>query len=505
MEGDPPHLPAPVIRNTSRTLRAHARLSLVVFVATMAVACTDASSTMAVSDQTTAQLAAGGHSAAVTSDWIVLLDDSTRDAPGKSKKIVEGKGGVMKHTYQHGVKGFAARLNDADADALATEAGIRLVERDGIARISESVSATSWGLDRIDQRALPLNGIYTFTNRGTGVRVYILDTGILTSHQEFAGRATGGYTAIADGNGTNDCNGHGTHVAGTVGGGTTGVARDVSLIAVRVLDCGGSGSWSGVIAGLDWVTSQKQNNPSVPMAANMSLGGGISSAVNDAVARAVAAGVTMAVAAGNSSADACSASPASTPSALTVGATGSNDARASYSNYGTCLDIFAPGSGITSSYIGGPAAYASLSGTSMASPHVAGVAALILGANTSYTPAQVRTAMLDSATASIVTSEGSGSPRVLLNTAFGSVATPPPAVITLTVTKQKSGRWNGANLQWSGATTTNVDVYRNGNRITSTANDGQYLDNKLGNGTWTYKVCNSGSTTACSPSASITY
>ena len=466
---------------------------------------------MPVSDRTAAQLTAGGTAAAVTSDWIVLLDDSTRDAPGRSRQIVAARGGVMKHTYQYGVKGFAARLTDEDAEALATEAGIRLVERDGIARISETVAATSWGLDRIDQRALPLDGTYTFTNSGTGVRVYIIDTGILTTHQEFAGRATGGYTAIADGNGTDDCNGHGTHVAGTVGGGTTGVARNVSLIAVRVLDCGGSGSWSGVIAGVDWVTSQKQGNPGVPMAANMSLGGGVSSAVNDAVARAVTAGVTMAVAAGNSSADACSASPASTPSALTVGATESNDARASYSNYGTCLDIFAPGTGITSAWNTSPTAYASLSGTSMASPHVAGVAALILGAHTSYSPAQVRTAMLDSATLNIVTSEGSGSPRSLLNTAFGTVSNPPPppppppAVISLTVTKQKSGRWNAANLQWSGATTTNVDVYRNGIRITSTANDGQYTDNKLGNGTWSYKVCNNGSTTECSPLASITY
>jgi subtilisin family serine protease len=267
-----------------------------------------------------------------------------------------------------------------------------------------------WGLDRMDQRALPLNGTYTYKADGSGVTVYIIDTGINFTHSEFGGRASAGVDEITAGGNAADCNGHGTHVAGTVGGSTYGVAKNVRLVAIRVLDCSGSGTTSGVIAGIDWVTA----NRTLPAAANMSLGGDFSQALNDAVARSVAAGVVYAVAAGNSAVDACATSPASAPDAITVGATDANDAFASFSNYGTCVKINAPGVGITSAWIGSNAATATASGTSMAAPHVAGAAAAYLQKNPGATPAQVRAALTGAATSSVIQSIGAGTVNLLV-------------------------------------------------------------------------------------------
>ncbi len=242
------------------------------------------------------------------------------------------------------------------------------------------------------------------------MNAFIIDTGIRPDHVEFTGRLLPGYTAINDANGTTDCNGHGTHVAGTVGGTSWGVAKQVSLVPVRVLDCKGSGTWSGIIAGIDWVA----NNPLRPAVANLSLGGSKSSAVNAAVAGAVAKGVTMVVAAGNSNANACNYSPSSEPSAITVGATANGDARATYSNYGSCVDIFAPGTAVTSAWNTGSSASNTISGTSMASPHVAGVAALALQANPAASPAAITSFLVSKATAGVVTSAGTGSPNRLV-------------------------------------------------------------------------------------------
>ncbi|MFE0699518.1 S8 family serine peptidase [Streptomyces sp. NPDC058872] len=275
----------------------------------------------------------------------------------------------------------------------------------------------SWGLDRIDQAGLPLDSSYAYPVLATNVHAYIIDTGIRTTHTDFGGRASWGTNTTGDGV-DSDCQGHGTHVAGTVGGAAHGVAKGVNLVAVKVLNCSGSGTTAGVIAGIDWVTA----NAVKPAVANMSLGGTSSVAMNDAVARSTAAGISHAVAAGNENADACGVSPASAPSAITVGATTSSDARSSFSNFGTCLDIFAPGSVITSAWNTSDTATSTLNGTSMASPHVAGNAALILGQNPTWTPQQVRDVMVNEATTGIVTSPGTGSPNKLLRTTASNVA-----------------------------------------------------------------------------------
>jgi aqualysin 1 len=267
-----------------------------------------------------------------------------------------------------------------------------------------------WGLDRIGQRDLPLNATYSYTTTGSGVNVYIIDTGIRRTHTQFGGRAFIGFDAIGDGQNTNDCHGHGTHVSGTVGGSTYGVAKAVRLFAVRVLGCSGSGSNSNVIAGVDWV---KQNHIS-PAVANMSLGGGISTALDTAVRNSIASGVTYSIAAGNSNTNAANSSPARVTEAITVGSSTRTDARSWFSNFGSVVDIFAPGSGILSSYNTSNTATATLSGTSMAAPHVAGVAARILQSNPGASPATVRNQIVNTATLNRVSGIPAGTANRLL-------------------------------------------------------------------------------------------
>ena len=366
--------------------------------------------------------------------YIVLLGPSAVSVDNRANDIARAHGGSVSRVYRSAVRGFAGHFSASQAAAIARRPDVTLVEHDQRVTISTTQTNATRGLDRIDQRALPLDNSYSFAATGAGVNAYIIDTGIRTTHSEFGGRATGDFTAIDDGNGANDCNGHGTHVSGTVGGVTFGVAKQVRLHAVRVLDCSGSGFISGVIAGIDFVTA----NHVPPAVANMSLGGAVSAAVDNALNNSIAAGVTYSVAAGNSADDACFTSPARAAQAITVGATSTSDARAPFSNVGPCVDLFAPGVDIVSAFNGSDTQTATLSGTSMAAPHVAGAAALYLETNPTATPADVASALISNSTSGVVGDAGADSPNRLLYTGFignddGEPSNQPP-VARFTVT-----------------------------------------------------------------------
>ena len=367
----------------------------------------------------------------IANQYIVVLKDDVDDVDGVAHRLARDFDGDRNNgqTYHRALKGFSVRMNEQQARRLAEDPQVAFVEEDGVVTLSTTQTGATWGLDRIDQRDLPLNSTYTYNATGTGVKAYIIDTGIRATHTQFAGRVISGFTAINDGLGTNDGNGHGTHVSGTVGGSTYGVAKNVTLVAVRVLDSSGSGTNSGVIAGVDFVTSDHQAGQ--PAVANMSLGGGLSSALDTAVTNSINDGVTYAIAAGNDNLNACNSSPADVPSALTVGSTTTTDARSSFSNFGTCVDIFAPGSSITSSWNTSDTATNTISGTSMATPHVTGVAALFLETNPTASPATVAAAIINSSTLNHVSNPGTGSPNRLL---FSLLTNAPPPTPTPTPT-----------------------------------------------------------------------
>jgi subtilisin family serine protease len=430
---------------------------------------------------------------------------------------------AVENIYSQVLDGFTAKLSNEELIKLRNDDRILYIEPDGIVtKYSGTQSNATWGLDRVDQRALPLNSTYTYDATGQGVTAYIIDTGILTTHNDFGGRAQRGFDAF--GGTSEDCNGHGTHVAGTVGGAVYGVAKHVALVAVRVLDCSGSGSFSGVIAGMDWVAA----NASGPSVANMSLGGGSSTAVNDAVKRMYDAGVPVIVAAGNGNMagraqDACGYSPAGAPNAYTVGATTTSDSKTSWSNYGNCVNIFAPGASITSTWHTSNTAINTISGTSMASPHVAGAAALYLQNNPNASSQQVYDFLTANSTKNIVTSSNTANNHMLYTLGDtsgggddggdnggggddGGGGDPDPSGISLAVRAYKVSGLQKADLTWNGATTTNVDIFRNGTKIATVTNNGAYTDNinVRGGGSYQYKVCEA-ATDTCSAEATASF
>ncbi|MGP3686118.1 S8 family peptidase [Streptomyces sp. IBSNAI002] len=360
--------------------------------------------------------------AAETAPYVVVLKGTATDTgarvPARALALaVEAAdaGDEVSDVYDTVLDGFAVRTTAARAAALAADPRVASVEPDAEFRTADTQPAAPWPLDRIDQRELPLDGSYTYPTRAEGVTVYVIDTGINTRHQEFGGRARAGYNGLFL-QGSGDCNGHGTHVAATVGGETYGVAKGVSLVSVKVADCRGSGRLSAMVGGIEWMVKHAARSPATPAVANLSMGGTRSYALDGAVARAVDSGVTFVVAAGNDGKDACAGSPASVPQAVTVGATDAEDRRAPFSNHGRCVDLSAPGVSVVSAWKGSATATARSSGTSMAAPHVAGVAALIRADGTDKTPQEVAAALTHSAVPDRITGLPAGTPNLLLHT-----------------------------------------------------------------------------------------
>jgi subtilisin family serine protease len=403
---------------------------------------------------------------AVPGQYVVVLDDDVTDVAGTAHRLAQGA--KVTRVYRSALKGFTIRTTAKQAKRIAAASTVASVQQDAQVHATADVGAQTtqavpappnsyWGLNRIDQRTVPPNtaGTYNHFFSAPKVTAYVVDTGINYGHSQFGGRASLGVDEVGGvAPPGSDCYGHGTHVAGTIGGATYGVAKSVKLKSVRVLDCSGSGTWSGVIAGLDWITGHAAK----PAVMNASLGGGQNIATNIALNNMIESGVTAVVSAGNSNDDACSYSPGSTLSAITVGATGLyenpavpiSDARSSFSNYGSCLDLFAPGSNIKSAWIGSSVATNTISGTSMASPHVAGVAALYLSGAPTANPMQVRNYLTSFATLGVVVGPGPGSPnRMLFAGGVATLtadATPEPVTAGTTVTVKGALKLQGKPL-----------------------------------------------------------
>lgn len=359
----------------------------------------------------------------IKGQYIVVLKDgasttsrSAASGPARASDVAVEMGASygldVQRVYESALRGFATKASKASLKRLLNDPNVAFIEEDGWSYPSVTQTGATWGIDRVDQVSRPLNGTYIYDTGAPSVRAYVIDTGILATHSQFGGRVVGGATAISDGRGTSDCNGHGTHVSGTIGGSTYGIAKSVTLVPVRVFGCTGGAANSTIISAMDWV----RTNHIKPAVVNMSLGGPAASAIDTAANNLINAGVTLVVAAGNDNQNACNFSPARVANAITVGSTTSTDARSSFSNFGTCLDLFAPGSSIKSAWWTSTSATNTISGTSMASPHVAGAAALVLQGNPSASASTVRNTLVNKASLNKVTGAGTGSPNRLLFT-----------------------------------------------------------------------------------------
>jgi subtilisin family serine protease len=360
---------------------------------------------LAVAAAALATLGAASPSASDRASYIVVLKSSVANPAAVAQEQAARFNGTVTHVYSHALKGYSLTLPVAAVAGIAADPRVDYVEADGVITADTTQTGATWGIDRIDQRSLPLSGTYTYFATGSGVKAYIIDTGIRFTHTQFGGRAIKGVDEVTVGGSASDCNGHGTHVSGTVGGSTYGVAKAVTLVAVRVLGCTGSGSTSGVIAGVDWVTGNHLAGQSA--VANMSLGGSASTSLDTAVNNSINDGVSYAIAAGNgdifgNAQNACNFSPARVAAAMTISATDRTDTKASWANYGSCVDWFAPGVSITSAWYSSDTATNTISGTSMATPHTTGVAALYLQGHPGSSPSTVRTALFNLTTKSIV-------------------------------------------------------------------------------------------------------
>ncbi|WP_030917187.1 S8 family peptidase [Streptomyces sp. NRRL B-24720] len=345
---------------------------------------------------------------AVSGSYIVMLDQKADKA-----KLAKEYGGKLKRAYNSAINGFSANgLSQTEAKQLAADPAVsKVVQNKKFHMDATQDNPPSWGLDRIDQTETAGDHAYTYPDSaGEGVTAYVIDTGVRVTHKEFEDRASSGFDAVDNDDSADDGNGHGTHVAGTIAGATFGVAKKAKIVAVRVLDDSGSGTTEQVVAGIDWVTAHHEG----PSVANMSLGGGADPALDAAVQKAIASGVTFAVAAGNESADAGEGSPARVPEAITVASSTVDDEQSSFSNYGSVVDIYAPGSDITSSWNDSDDATNTISGTSMATPHVVGAAAVYLAGHPDATPAEVATALTDGATSDAISNATEGTPNKLL-------------------------------------------------------------------------------------------